>query len=79
MPAIEFPDSDIAEIAADNLTIFPLDEQFTDVPYKHVESGRLFFLAVTEPNIYGRTHFLKNKKEAWEGTAKAFRATFEKV
>jgi hypothetical protein len=76
---IEFPDVDIAETQADRLTLFPLDEQFTDVAYKHVETGHLFFLAVTEPNIYGRTHFLKNKKEVWEGTVKAFRETFEKV
>lgn len=77
--AIEFPDVDISESQADKLTLFPTDDKFTDVPYKHVETGRLFFLAVTEPNIYGRTHFLKNKKEVWEGTVKSFRETFEKV
>jgi hypothetical protein len=77
--AIEFPDADIAETQADALTLFPTDDKFADVPYKHIETGRLFFLAVTEPNIYGRTHFLKNKKEVWEGTVKAFRETFEKV
>ncbi len=77
--AIEFPDAQIEEIEVGKLTVFPKDEQFTDVLYRHIENGRMFFLAVTEPNIYGRTHFLKNKKEVWEGTVKAFRETFEKV
>lgn len=84
MPAIldatvsTIPTVDIPEVASENLTKFPTDDQFIGL-YRHVDTGRMFALAVTEPNIYGRTHFLKNSKEAWEGTVKSFRETFEKV
>lgn len=78
MPVLDnIPDVELPDIAADRLTMFPTDDKFKG-RYKHVESGRIFALAVTEPNIYGRTHLLKNSKEAWEGTVKAFRETFEK-
>lgn len=77
-PVSRIPKVHINAIAPEKLTMFPTDDKF-DGLYKHVESGRHFALAVTEPNIYGRTHFLKNSEEAWEGTVKAFRETFEKV
>ncbi len=76
-PKSAIPTVEIDAIAEASLTMFPTDDKFSGL-YKHVETGRMFALAVTPANIYGRTHFLKNNKESWEGTAKAFRETFDK-
>lgn len=57
----------------------PADSEYNKGIYRHRESGDKYALAIRKPNIYSRTHFLKNTAYSWEGTADEFNLTFEKA
>jgi hypothetical protein len=40
-------------------------------------AGEQFALAIHEPDLYGKTHSLKNSIHFWQGTAEDFRNAFD--
>lgn len=81
--------SNIPNVSAKNVPEVPIedggsfkDEDFTDGNYvmrKGDHVGEPFALCKHNPDVYGKTHTLKNNVHFWQGSEEQFRLAFEKA
>jgi hypothetical protein len=57
---------------------YPTDDKFVHGTWIHRKTKQPFALWIHEPDVYDRTHTLKNSVSFWQGTEEQFILTFEK-
>lgn len=65
-----------AELGIDEGAL-PKDEDFTDGIF--TMEGEKYALCIHKPDVYGRTHTLKNTRHLWQGKEAQFNSHFEKA
>lgn len=66
------------ELPDDPRANMPPPEAFTGGIWIHRETGQPYVLAVHDPDVYFRTHTLKNSAYTWQGNEAEFITAFAK-
>lgn len=76
LPFAEIPTTPVSDSF-----VQPSNADYSEQMYEQTEpaTGELFVLAISKPDEYGNTHWLKNKARTWSGTKDQFKKHFERV